>query len=564
MNLNSTFTKFKCIRQMSEEDGDRFRKIVCQYIDQLNSIDTSNGIVYTLHDFDHHCCNLYRVISEILLADNAYEESGLSDRELYILNIAVLLHDIGLKDCVYINREKHAKLSADIIMKRYNNTSDFLNESVSNLSVNDIYALQAIVAAHSDDKSDKNVGCALDDEKLTNNMPGHFGPIRAHFLANILRMADELDITTERLGNLAVYNKLEEAKKELTLEGVKDGKQSENYRNAENSIKHWNRLMLFSELKADESGTVHAIMDGHYINRVLDQGGGLDEIIDEIKGIKRKIVSELSRFNIDVSKDVVNNNMIRMKGFVIDVDNSEIRKEIEEDSCVEESSKESGVNIISEEYEKKISDFITKRQLWDGGHFYRKDDLCARDWINIREITNTNGFFKKFEMLIITSIDEMIELRRANRKDVAIIGVDFSGMLIGSKVGLTLGIPFIYAKNEDKSIPNSGRKLTVELGENIEYIIILTDVIVTYHTINALLEKYCLKDKLLAIYGILYREPIVRGDIEKKLIKGDYFELEKKTYVFNKDYGIELHCSKDCPIKKKYKRCIADNLPAGV
>ena len=154
-------------------------------------------------------------------------------------------------------------------------------------------------------------------------------------------------------------------------------------------------------------------------------------------------------------------------------------------------------------------------------------------------------------------------MAHVNKENVAIIGVDFSGMLIGSKAGLTLGIPFIYAKNEDKSIPNSPRKLTVELGDNISHVIIMTDVIVTYHTIDALLEKYQLKDKLLAIFGILYREPIVSGEYEKDLIKGDFTELEKKTYVFNKDYGIELHCSKDCPIKNDY-RCIADNLPAGL
>lgn len=564
MNSNNTYSKFKCIKQMCDEDKKRFEKIVCQYVDELNSIDTSNGIVYTLHDFNHHCCNLYRIISEDLLADNAYGEGGLTDRELYILNLAVLLHDIGLKDCVYINREQHAKISSQIIMDKYNNASDFLTESVSNLSINDIYALQAIVTAHSDDKSDKDSVCALNNKNLTNRMPGHFGPIRARFLANILRMADELDITTERLGNMAVFSKLEKAKEMLTIEAVKGGKQTENYKNAEISLKHWKRLMLFSELNTDESGTVHAIMDNYYINQFLEQGGGLDEIINETKSIKKKIMSEFALFNSDVSLSVINSNLIRMKRFVIDADNKEIINEIERDVVEEEIHREIGVNIISEEFEKKISDFITKRQLWDGGHFYRKDDLCARDWINIREITNTNGFFKKCEMLIITSIDDLLELKHANRKDVAIIGVDFSGMLIGSKVGLTLGIPFIYAKNEDKSIPNSGRKLTVELGDNIKHIIILTDVIVTYHTINALLEKYHLKNKLLAIYGILYREPIVRGDIEKNLIKGDFSELEKKTYVFNKDYGIELHCSKDCQIKNKYNRCIADNLPAGV
>ena len=86
-----------------------------------------------------------------------------------------------------------------------------------------------------------------------------------------------------------------------------------------------------------------------------------------------------------------------MKRFVIDVENQDIKNELERESISDDISHDVKINIISEEYEKKISDFIKKRQLWDGGHFYRKDDLCARDWINIREITGTNDFFKKFE-----------------------------------------------------------------------------------------------------------------------------------------------------------------------
>ena len=558
-----TYLKYKCVQKMSSEDINRFKKIVQQYAGRLNETDASNGKIYTLHDFNHHCRNLYRIISEDILADNAYGDDGLTDRELYILNIAVLLHDIGLKDKVYIDRERHAKLSAKIIEDEYARNYSAISEAESNLSQNDIYALSAIVEAHSDDKSEMIIKCALDNKELTNDMVGSFGQIRAHFLANILRMADELDITTERLGGFNIIQELEEAKKQLIKEEVNEGEKIQNYKNAVGSLEHWKRLLYFSEIYSDESGTVHAVMDKHYIGRVIEGGGSLDEIISQTKKIRKKILKEFRLFTRDVSQTVANNNLIRMKRFVIDVENQDIKNELERESISDDISHDVKINIISEEYEKKISDFIKKRQLWDGGHFYRKDDLCARDWINIREITGTNDFFKKFESIFISSIDSLIDLAHVNKENVAIIGVDFSGMLIGSKAGLTLGIPFIYAKNEDKSIPNSPRKLTVELGDNISHVIIMTDVIVTYHTIDALLEKYQLKDKLLAIFGILYREPIVSGEYEKDLIKGDFTELEKKTYVFNKDYGIELHCSKDCPIKNDY-RCIADNLPAGL
>lgn len=47
---------------------------------------------FTLHDFDHHCFDIYKIISEVLFDEELVysEKYGLSERELYIMNLAVL------------------------------------------------------------------------------------------------------------------------------------------------------------------------------------------------------------------------------------------------------------------------------------------------------------------------------------------------------------------------------------------------------------------------------------------------------------------------------------------
>lgn len=47
---------------------------------------------FTLHDFDHHCFDIYKIISEVLFDEELVysEKYGLSERKLYIMNLAVL------------------------------------------------------------------------------------------------------------------------------------------------------------------------------------------------------------------------------------------------------------------------------------------------------------------------------------------------------------------------------------------------------------------------------------------------------------------------------------------
>lgn len=216
------YAEFECIKKMKASNKERFDNIVSEYASRLNRITSNGGTVYTLHDFDHHCCNLYKIVSDVILnEETAFGDnpSSIKDQELYILNLSILLHDLGMTKYVDLARDNHSVVSAAMIKEDYQNPSNPLTEAKSGLSKNDIEALTLIVRAHSDVKDGSVPDCenGLKNPKLTNAMPSRVKKIRARFLANILRMADELDITSERLGPMDVRNELEEAEKNIKV-----------------------------------------------------------------------------------------------------------------------------------------------------------------------------------------------------------------------------------------------------------------------------------------------------------------------------------------------------------
>ena len=178
------YVEFKCIKKMKESNRERFGNIVKEYAERLNRVVNDGGAVYTLHDFDHHCCNLYKIISEVILYEEAAFNGGekaISDWELYLLNLAVLLHDLGMTQYVDLARDNHSVVSAQKIKEDYRNPSNPLSEGKSGLSKNDIDALALIVQAHSDvkDESVKEEVNGLKNPDLTNDMPGRIGKTRA-------------------------------------------------------------------------------------------------------------------------------------------------------------------------------------------------------------------------------------------------------------------------------------------------------------------------------------------------------------------------------------------------
>lgn len=59
--------------------------------------------------------------------DTTYQEGiGLSKRELFILNLAVLFHNISMSRCLDVKRENRSKLSADYVQNEYDNSRSVL------------------------------------------------------------------------------------------------------------------------------------------------------------------------------------------------------------------------------------------------------------------------------------------------------------------------------------------------------------------------------------------------------------------------------------------------------
>ena len=149
----SEYKKIQCIKKMDEDYLDRFDSIVDEYAPKLSERVIMNGSAFTLHDFEHHCFDIYKIISEVLFDEELIYKTdyGISQRELFILNLAVLFHDIGMFNVLGATRENHSIKSADYVQKEYDDSRSVFKKK-SDLTVNELKALKAIIIAHSDVK----------------------------------------------------------------------------------------------------------------------------------------------------------------------------------------------------------------------------------------------------------------------------------------------------------------------------------------------------------------------------------------------------------------------------
>ena len=247
---------------------------------RLPGVDT-NGKLFTLHDFDHHCINIMKIISDLFL-DNGGAYKNINDTELYILNMSVLFHDISMSVKVHWKREIHSLQSAEYIDEEYNNTSSLLHSQEKYIRPNEKDAIKQIVLAHSNikDGSVKDEENGLNNPLLKDIMPGTTLDIRARLLAGILRLADELDITRNRLGNA-------EHERQLKIESTDEAESK--------SCKHWKRLYYFKSTVLSDADTSRIIIsiDDDYVLKT-DNPEEWSEIIKSI------VEKELS-LNKDVS-----------------------------------------------------------------------------------------------------------------------------------------------------------------------------------------------------------------------------------------------------------------------
>lgn len=542
------YKSIECISKMEDDFKKAFEEIVNEYRDKLTKRVVFSGSAYTLHDFDHHCFDIYKIISDVLLDDqlvylNGY---GLSQRELFILNLAVLFHDIGMANVLGATRENHSLKSAEYIQREYDDSRSVFRQK-ADLTANELKALKAIVVAHSNIK-DGSVDAANNGLNSPNlkDYPAKNGLIRTKFLAGILRIADELDVSSERLGTGEIEQEIKERQMEYEKTGKKDN--TDEWNGYQNSYQHWRRLHLIAYVKGNKNEEVIELhIDDEYIMRCLDESQTekslAREIVDIYSEIKKKLdeALEIAFSNSDVSKYVAVKNIKIVTS--IEMLDKEIQDNLSVKSLIQVKNNEDNNDVtkvaenkmpvvIDYELEKEIYAEVNKRGLIKFGHYLLNKEFCARDWIDTREVVET----KKILFKLVEAIVKDINSKRS--KEIIVIGVDLVGALLASRVAFSLQCPFTYIVSEKDEKNNASQEIEVNINQGKD-IVLITDAIVTYDTIRKALVKYSLEDKVYLIYTIFYRPSDVSG--------GDFIG---KTFSINNMFKIELFPKKKCAYNK--------------
>ncbi len=344
MKILNDYKNIECISKMEKEYQEAFYNMVDEYAEQLSDRICAGGSAFTLHDFSAHCVNLYKIISNVILdKDIAYGTgTGLTAWELYILNLAVLFHDIGMSRVIEMERDNHSQCSAEYIQELYDNTQSALRKK-SSLSQNDIYALCDIVQAHSDVKTlpiDKR-GLSVVQE----TMPGK-EDIRAKLIAGILRIADELDVTSSRVGVGEIESELEKIEKELSKMEKMENKEDEIIRKKKlvESLEHWKKLHYISVVERDKkTAIIKIVLDDRKLKLLLDGGQVEDKIAGDLCDSIIKLRKELQYYR--------NNSLVTVQYQAITpIQSIEYITEIEVlnekiEKLLEENSFQSDVNV---------------------------------------------------------------------------------------------------------------------------------------------------------------------------------------------------------------------------
>ena len=546
--INMEYKNLACYTCMSDAHRTRFDVLTAHYGPMLNKGPSKKHIIYTLHDFDHHCFDIYRIISNFILGKDGLEQ--LNTEELYLLNLSVLFHDISMCKGGYdgerkteFNRNIHSLQSSQWLNHEYKNRDSVLYTS-GDLSTNQVRIIRNICQAHSDLKDlSTTEESGLSNSQLPLSEEGKSGSVRAKALAGILRLADELDVTSDRLGN----------------SGEEDDLSPEDKDDLE-SKKHWDRLHLIRSLKQKNPSTLYLVLDEEEVKKRMDSGDSMN-VKSDLTEIKDKIQKEIGSLRTMVieehqeSSRLVTLHMVELypddsplfrqlfpvERSVLPQQYTPMHDNVDKDGLDIESMgvgrnpSDRKINLLSPELSMQITQYVRDQKLLVIGHYQLNGTFCARDWLNTLDLINRSNLASK----MVQSISNHIANRYSDQQ-YTIVGLDIAGTIEATKIAFCLDKPFTYVIPVYHRELVDGHEVNVPNINDDGKIILITDSIVTGSTISQVIQDNHWEGRVLAIYSIFYRAP-------KKLSSDEIPPLDCDIYVLNKDFSAEVSYVKDCP-----------------
>lgn len=528
MEIDKELYELSCIKKMGEQYFLKWENIKNQYAEQLDRGPIRRPIAYTYHDYTHHCFNIYKIVDKVILFN-----PQLSEQEWFILNIAILLHDFSMTFANF-DRLIHSKQSADWLLEQMD--SDTVLRK--NLNQNEAEAIALIIQAHSDCKSivngkEKIVQCTLENEKIEDVMDcdgAH--DVHVKFLAAILRIADECDVTYSRLGT-ADFECLDETDEEQGY-----------------SMEQWFQLKCFKRISRKREN-LELTVDDRYVSNSPEERSNIERRIGKVVMKIRRQLNYVREKAILTEEHIA---MFQLRKVVIcsTALSAEYVKKINDEQFVEEEFLEISVQILDDRLANKISAKIDgngENGLTVQGHYVVTEDYCERDWINLREVVVDKVIADEIIQKIACEIADQYG---SNTKRPIIVGMEDNGLILASQIASRLGYPFTYVIPKNFNWEKSSSKEKFVEFDAYDKIIIITDAIATFQTLGATCEQYEILDKVCKIYTVLYRTPK-----DKRFFHENAEKLMKKMTACCDKYDIEVHERKKCPDNNS--RCKAVN-----
>lgn len=500
------------------------------------------SIGFTPHDFSHHVKDIYSLFDKMLPEE--FFEKYSKGENLFVLLTGALFHDIGMtKEWSDDVRAKHSKIGKEMFQDYFTGRGE---DSVVKQNIDAIYSdyIGDIIYAHSDVKESegsrietfRNIYDKYERQKY--GTKGKHEEINVPFLAALLRLADELDITYERIQHIDYQKK----------------------NNIPSSLEHFRLCELIKDIQLGKSNdSLVIVIDAGRCNlELLDQEASEIDCCqhDKILKLATEAAGILEKYEkIQKEFKMLNELVLRNTTYASEGIWGIRRIELEQEEKLIRAVKEKRMLV---DKDGNLTKEIIRNNLFKSGHYRLDETHSVRDWIDLDGLFNCEGKTLIVDLLSNGPIEEVIKSKNT------IIGINHYGAILASLIGYKYGKPFDYVFDSKKNVDIFEREISHIKREGI---LLIIDVVVFGDSLSKVLDglrERGIIDEDNGVDVIVLFERIYK---KSKKYKKSY-NLSKiysnrfihEVYIINDSFDIEL-CKKnreDCIFRKGSSENICD------
>jgi orotate phosphoribosyltransferase len=511
--MNFEEEEYKCIKFLENSMYiEKWKTLRGIYRKKLDQGPVSSEIKFTTHNYSTHCVNIYKIISEVIVDFSKIE----SQRTIFLLDVAVLLHDIIMADDTN-KRETHSKDGKAYILEQVNSHT---NNSINNILDNSEAKIVAdAILGHGNItlKDDQKINTLEELHKQCIKRPTDDNKLACQ-IAAALRLADELDTTTSRI-----------------VRPLEDYHFDDKNKNDILSKKHHKKLELIESIFINPSKNDQLLIGTN--DFYFEKNDFKDDDGELLLEVKDKITKELESINDYITSKLDYCFYRSFHSVDIDTNNTELMLYLKDPK-----KKSKKVLISDQEISKYLEDYIKSKKLLRTGNYKINSKVCTHEWIDIVELLENEDVVKRIVSKFFEISKEIIEQYGTER--VIIIGAGLEGLKIGALLAYSLGC--LYTYYIPGYMEKSQHDISIECKN--KKIVIVTDAIATGETTEDIISECKIEQKnIIKILSVFGRE------VNKNRETWKYEEI---TVYLNTSFRLDIISQEDCQIKQTYGKCV--------